>query len=60
MGTGFHRADRRRGSGLLRYALGDLDRALAAGAWLYAVAEAAVAHVIETMVCSVGSSHMMR
>lgn len=43
-----------------RYALGDLDRAFAAGAWLYDVAEAAAAHVIEAMVCSVGSSCMMR
>ena len=43
-----------------RYALGDLDRALAAGAWLYDLAEASTAHVIEAMVCSVGSSSMMR
>jgi alkylation response protein AidB-like acyl-CoA dehydrogenase len=43
-----------------RYALGDLDRALAAGTWLYAAAEAATAHVIETMICSVGSSCLMR
>jgi alkylation response protein AidB-like acyl-CoA dehydrogenase len=43
-----------------RYALGDLDRALAAGTWLYAFAEASTAHVIEAMVCSVGSSSMMR
>lgn len=43
-----------------RYACGDLDRALAAGAWVYAAAEAAAAHVIETMVGSVGSSGWMR
>jgi alkylation response protein AidB-like acyl-CoA dehydrogenase len=43
-----------------RYALGDLDRALAAGAWLFDLAEASTAHVIEAMVRAVGSSRMMR
>jgi|GEM_PF-3277675 len=43
-----------------RYALGDLDRALAAGTWLYDLAESSTAQVIEAMVCSVGSSCMMR